>query len=294
MPLVSVIIPTHNRARFVTEAVESVLHQTVGGWELLVVDDGSTDDTERVLAPHRDHIRYLRTSSRGVSAARNLGVRETQGDWVAFLDSDDLWLPGKLERQLQALEASPETPLCYTDEIWVRNGRRVNPGARHRKHSGWILAHCLPLCIISPSSALMRREILEDVGGFDERLPACEDYDLWLRIALRYPVLFLEEKLIVKRGGHADQLSRTHWGMDRFRLMALLKLLLSPDLMGIQREAVMEEVRRKSRILAQGARKRGREGAARWYDGVAQRENWEGGDVWEDHPDFPEQHGLGG
>jgi hypothetical protein len=274
--------------------VESVLCQSLGAWDLLVVDDGSTDGTERLLASYADRLRYIRTRRRGVSAARNLGIEESRGEWLAFLDSDDLWLPGKLERQLQALEACPGTLLCYTDEIWIRDGRRVNPRARHRKYSGWILEQCLPLCIISPSSALIGRGLLEQVGGFDERLPACEDYDLWLRIALRHPVLFLEEKLIVKRAGHWDQLSRMHWGLDRFRLMALLKLLRDPILVGTQREAVIEEMRRKSRILAQGARKRGREGPARRYEEMARRESWEEGDGWEDLPDFPGRPGLGG
>jgi len=278
--LVSVIIPTYNRAAFVVGAVESVMAQTLSDWELVVVDDGSTDGTEAILAPYSGRLRYIRSGHRGVSAARNLGVWETRGEWLAFLDSDDLWLPRKLERQMEALEGHPETPLCYTDEIWVRKGRRVNPGKRHKKYSGWIFERCLPLCIISPSSVLIRREVFSELGGFDERLPACEDYDLWLRITSRYPVIFLEERLIVKRGGHPDQLSTIHWGLDRFRVAALIKLLQGGMVTPVQREAVLREIRRKCAIVAGGARKRGNVEMAQLYAKISSGD-WEGEDVWE-------------
>ncbi len=268
-PLVSVIIPTYNRASWVGQAVESVLGQTFASRELLVVDDGSADETWAVLSPHARALRYIRTPHLGVSAARNRGVRESRGQWVAFLDSDDLWMPGKLTRQMDALRRAPEAPLCYTDEIWIRHGRRVNPGRRHRKYSGWIFEHCVRLCIISPSSALVRRDLLDAVGGFDEGLPACEDYDLWLRITARHPVLFLDEPLIVKRGGHADQLSRSIWGLDRFRVRALWKLLEDPAISQAQRDAVRRELGRKCSVLMQGARKRGHERAAVLYERLA-------------------------
>jgi glycosyltransferase involved in cell wall biosynthesis len=279
VPRVSVIIPTHNRASMVREAMESVSAQTFQDWDLLVVDDGSTDDTERYLATVRSPFRYVRTPHRGVSAARNTGIDITGGEWIAFLDSDDLWLPRKLERQLRALRAGPPVSLCYTDEIWIRNGRRVNPRERHRKHSGWIFERCLPLCIISPSSALIHRKVLEDVGGFDETLPACEDYDLWLRITLRYAVRFLEEKLIIKRGGHSDQLSQAHWGMDRFRVRALSRILGDSLLTESQSAIVREELERKCTILAQGARKRGLVTDALLYARVG------ASGIWEDEED---------
>lgn len=278
MALISVIIPTYNRAPLVKEAVDSVMAQTFKEWELVVVDDGSTDGTGALLEPYGLRLRYIWSGHRGVSAARNLGIRVTSGEWVAFLDSDDLWLPKKLERQMEILRRDPETALCYTDEIWIRNGRRVNPGKRHKKHSGWVFERCLPLCLISPSSAVIRREVLREVGGFDEGLPACEDYDLWLRITLRHPVIFLEEKLIVKRGGHPGQLSTTHWGLDRFRVAALTKLLQQNDLSSSQREAVLKELRIKCSIIANGARKRGNEEMARLCERIASGEQ-EGRDV---------------
>lgn len=259
MALISVIIPTYNRALFVKEAVDSVMGQTFKDWELVVVDDGSTDGTGALLVPYEPRLRYIRSEHRGVSAARNLGIGVTSGEWVGFLDSDDLWLPEKLERQMEVLRRHPDTILCYTDEIWIRNGRRVNPGRRHEKHSGWIFERCLPLCIISPSSALIRRTVFMELGGFDEDLPACEDYELWLRITSQHPVIFLGERLIVKRGGHPDQLSKIHWGLDRFRVVALARLLQRCALSEAQREAVTKELRIKCAIIANGARKRGKE-----------------------------------
>jgi glycosyltransferase involved in cell wall biosynthesis len=286
MHKVSVIIPTYNRAAFVKEAVDSVLDQSFRDWDLTVVDDGSNDKTQGILAPYADILRYERTAHRGVSAARNEGVRLTRGEWIAFLDSDDLWLPRKLERQIQSLRDSRWTPVCYTDEIWIRNGKRVNQRARHGKHSGWIFEQCLPLCIISPSSALIRRDLLEEVGGFDEGLPACEDYDLWLRVTARHPVLFLAEKLIVKRGGHQDQLSRNYWGMDRFRVRALAKALGDTSLIPSQGQAALEELRYKCAILAQGARKRGRNRMALFYERLSTSGQWGDEDEWGEPSDF--------
>jgi GT2 family glycosyltransferase len=170
---------------------------------------------------------------------------------------------------MEALRAHPDRPLCYTDEIWIRRGRRVNPKKKHRKYSGWIFERCLPLCIISPSSALIDRDLFETLGGFDEGLPLCEDYDLWLRITLRHPVVFIPEPLIVKRGGRPDQLSQSTWGLDRYRVRTLWKLLKEPYLKGPQRQAVVDELQRKCGILAGGARKRGKIRMARYYEELA-------------------------
>ncbi len=265
MSSISVVIPTHNRAPMLREAVESVLSQSLRPGEILVVDDGSTDETEEVIRCFGKRVGYMKQPNSGPSTARNLGWRSTRGEWVAFLDSDDLWLPRKLELQMKALSNSSDTPLCYTDEIWIRQNKRVNPCKHHAKYSGWIFQHCLPRCIISPSSALIRRNVLEELGGFDESLAVCEDYDLWLRLTSRYPVMFLEEKLIIKRGGHPDQLSKRFWGMDRFRIRVLARLLRDPLLSEDQRKAVLSELKRKCSIYAQGARKRGKEKEADFY-----------------------------
>jgi GT2 family glycosyltransferase len=265
MSLVSVIIPTFNRSRLVREAVESVLAQRqAGAFELVVVDDGSRDDTEAVLAPYRDRLRILRQENRGVSAARNAGVEASRGEWLTFLDSDDLWLPAKLQAQRAYVQARPETRICQTGEIWIRNGVRVNPCTHHRKADGDVFFASLRRCLVSPSAVMLRRDLFDAVGCFDETLPACEDYDLWLRIARDSPVALIDRPLVIKRGGHADQLSRRYWGMDRFRVRSLRRLLdgeLSPQ----QRAAVGTVLAEKCSVLASGAAKRGRASEAAAY-----------------------------
>ena len=201
-----------------------------------------------------------------MSAARNVGIQAAQGEWIAFLDSDDAWVPNKLSAQLNALACSPGHRLCHTEEILIRNGVRVNQMKKHQKSGGLIFERCLPLCCISPSSVLIHRELFDEVGRFDEGLPACEDYDLWLRICSREPVLFVEEALIEKYGGHEDQLSRKFWGMDRFRIRALEKLLRSDALNTSQRSATLEMLIRKLEILLNGAKKRKNEDVVSEYE----------------------------
>jgi len=238
MPAVSVIIPTFNRRKFVREAIDSVLAQDFDDFELIVVDDGSTDGTAEALADYGNRIRLIRQSNRGVSAARNTGIRASEAPLIALLDSDDLWRAGKLTAQTAFLRAHPDVLICQTEEIWVRNGLRVNPRRKHRKPSGDIFARSLELCLVSPSAVMMRRRLLDEVGLFDESLPACEDYDLWLRVACRHAVHRIDAPLIVKRGGHADQLSRRP-GLDRYRIRSLARLLdLSENLLNSAEEMV--------------------------------------------------------
>ena len=264
-PVLSIIIPTFNRADFLKESIQSVLSQTFTDFELIVVDDGSTDHTEKV-AREFSGIHYVSCAvNSGVSHARNLGIGLARGRYICFLDSDDLWVKNKLETQIRWMESHPECRVCYTDEIWIRKGVRVNPMNKHRKYSGDIFSRSLPLCIVSPSSVLMRAELFDEVGMFDEDMPVCEDYDLWLRISLKYPVHFIEEKLIVKRGGHQDQLSSKYWGMDRFRVVALEKLLRDPSLNGEKRGLVLQTLNQKCGILIQGFDKRGKVKEAEHY-----------------------------
>ena len=241
----------------VGEAVESVLSQNFADFEIIVVDDGSTDGTADELSKFGSRLRILSTLNRGVSAARNFGVNSAEGRYIAFLDSDDLWRPGKLARQTSYMEEFPEVQICQTDEVWVRNGARVNPKRIHRKPSGEVFLRSLDLCLVSPSAVMMRRELFLRHGGFDETFPVCEDYDLWLRVAVELPIPLIPEALVVKRGGHADQLSRSMWGMDRYRVLALQKLLRA-GLDSSRRAAVIDALSRKVGILANGARKRGK------------------------------------
>lgn len=258
--MVSVIIPVRDRVDLVGRAIRSVCAQTFSDFELIVVDDGSVDGTqERVQSEYGEQVALLRLPrSRGVSAARNHGMAAARGKWIAFLDSDDEWCPDKLQQQMSALEASG-LQVCHTDEIWIRNGVRVNPHKHHQKHGGWIFRQALPLCAMSPSSLLVHGDVFSTIGVFDEDLPACEDYDLFLRLTCRFEVLYLEQKLTIKYGGHADQLSRAHHAMDRFRVAALDRLLrdTGAPLSAQDREEAKRMLLKKARIVRAGAEKRG-------------------------------------
>ena len=250
-----------------------MLLQTYRDFELLVVDDGSTDHTRTLVDSYGSRIRYLFQENGGVSRARNLGIRSSRGKYVALLDSDDTWLPEKLEQQVCVLEQHPALQLCHTEEIWIRRGVRVNPKKKHKKYSGYIFPYCLPLCVVSPSSVMIRRAIFDEIGYFDETLPACEDYDLWLRIAKTYPVYFIETPLLIKRGGHEDQLSRKYWGIDRFRIKALEKLLQTDELTEEQRKQTVSELRRKCEIIANGCLKRKKLEEWKYYSQIPERYN---------------------
>ncbi|HDP68267.1 MAG TPA: glycosyltransferase [Candidatus Marinimicrobia bacterium] len=252
---VSVIIPTYNRGAVLEQAIKSVLNQTYQNYEIIVVDDGSTDNTHRILQKYGHKIRYYSKLHGGVSSSRNFGLEKSEGSWVAFLDSDDYWMPEKLERQIEFVRQNPEFLIVQTDEKWIRRGKFVNSMQKHRKYGGWIFKQCLPLCIVSPSAVMVHQRVFNDVGVFDEDLPVCEDYDLWLRIAYKYPIGLIEEKLIVKTGGHPDQLSRQYWGMDRYRITALEKIL-TKDISDEQYEMVLKEIIKKLTVLESGRRKR--------------------------------------
>jgi len=265
---ISLIIPSYNRSSYLKRALQSVLSQSHLPNEIIVVDDGSSDNTADMLRNEFPQVTYLYQENKGVSSARNLGIKHATGDWIAFLDSDDTWLSHKLEKQVSALHQSPELKICHTEEIWIRNGVRVNAMNKHKKSGGWIFKQCLPLCAMSPSSILIHRSIFERLGLFDESLVACEDYDLWLRISNQYPVLFIEQALINKYGGHEDQLSHQHWGMDRFRIQALDKLLKHSILSDENRCLAINMLLKKSRIFQKGAEKRGKIESAAHYQAL--------------------------
>lgn len=268
---ISVVIPTWDRRAWIGRALDSVRQQTLQPLEVIVVDDGSTDDTAAFVRQRYPRVRLLAQENHGVSHARNRGIEAARGEWIALLDSDDAWQPEKLARQSERLAESGAPPICHTDEIWIRNGRRVNPMQKHAKPEGWILRHCLPLCCVSPSSVLIHREVFRKVGLFDESLPVCEDYDLWLRIFSRYPAALAPEPLVIKHGGHSDQLSRRHWGMDRFRIRALCKLLDGGVLRPGDRQAASVTLAKKIDIFVQGARKRGRTEQVRRYGSLREK-----------------------
>ena len=270
-PDISVIIPAFNRAHTLPKALDSVLSQTLKPREIIVVDDGSTDETNAVLANYPG-LCIISQDNRGVSAARNVGIEKAGGDWIAFLDSDDEWLSDKLEKQWDAI-CNDDKLICHTDEIWIRNGQRVNPMKKHKKFGGIIYERCLPLCVISPSSVMIHRSVFKDVGVFDESLEVCEDYDLWLRICAKYSVLFIDEPLIVKYGGHEDQLSRKHWGMDRFRVKALEKMMSFGALNDEDEKATVNMILQKCGIIINGMKKRGNnDEAEKWQSKIEKYE----------------------
>jgi len=268
--MVSVIIPTYNRQAMLKEAVESVLAQDYQNFELIVVDDGSTDLTPETLKSYGEAVTVIRQHNQGVSSARNAGIKAASADLVAFLDSDDLWLPQKLSSQTDFFKANPEALICQTQEIWIRNGVRANPKKQHQKVAGMIFEPSLKLCLVSPSAVMMRTSLFETVGLFDQDLPACEDYDLWLRISCRYPIYLIDKPLVIKRGGHADQLSRAS-GLDKFRIQAIIKIIQSGRLSPAQYHAAVETLHEKCKIYACGCRKRKRIEEAAYYETLAQK-----------------------
>ncbi len=267
---ITVIIPTFNRGWIVEEAIKSVLAQDYPNFELFIVDDGSTDDTKAILSRYVNDIVVLNQKNKGVSAARNKGIMKSSEKYIAFLDSDDLWLPEKLSCQIDFFKQNPEAMICQTNEIWIRNGVRVNPKKVHKKPSGMIFKPSLLRCLVSPSAVMMRRDLFENVGLFDEQLPACEDYDLWLRVSQSYPVSLIDIPLVVKRGGHPDQLSKEP-GLDRFRINALVKMLNKNSLTADQRRATVDILQKKCRIYAAGCLKRGRTEEHAYYEDISIR-----------------------
>ena len=265
---VSVVIPTFNRGHTLNRAIDSVLGQTLLPSEIIVVDDGSTDGTEELISTEYSSVSYIRSENRGVSAARNLGMKAAKSDWFAFLDSDDQWLPHKLEKQFECLSCNRDFKLVHCDELWIRKGKRVNPKAKHQKHGGYIFEQCLSLCAISPSASLVHRTLFDELGCFDETLQACEDYDLWLRVCAVYPVLYVDEPLLIKFGGHEDQLSQKFWGMDRFRVEALRKILQTQNLTESQRLKASSKLIEKCSVLIGGAKKRGNVQMVRKYQNL--------------------------
>jgi glycosyltransferase involved in cell wall biosynthesis len=266
--MVSVIITTYNRRAFLKAAVLSVLVQDYKDREIIIVDDGSTDDSLKELEGLP--VQYIWKKNGGISSARNKGIEVARGDYIAFLDVDDLWKKKKLSMQM-AMMNEEGYDISYTDEIWIRDGRHLNQKSIHKKYSGFIFEKCLPLCIISPSSALMKRSIFNVVGLFDETMIVCEDYDMWLRITARYPVLFVEKPLIVKQGGHEDQLSKRYPAMDRFRIQSIARILESDVLSEAMRSAAIMELEKKCRVYITGAVKRGKTEEAKYYSDLIGR-----------------------
>ena len=254
---ISVVIPTFNRFIYLERAIKSVLNQTISVNEIIIVDDGSDDGTSEFIHSNYPNLKYIFQSNSGVSAARNTGIKAASSNWIAFLDSDDAWVTNKIQKQITELELNPEMNFCHSNEIWIRNGREIKQKNTHKKFGGFIFDKCLDKCRISPSTVICRKSLLIKLNGFDEDLAICEDYDLWLRITSNNPVIYIEKPLIIKYGGHQDQLSRNSEGIESYHIKSLEKLL-KQDFHSEHRIAMENMLINKLKIYANGAKKRGR------------------------------------
>ena len=258
--MVDVVIPSYNRKELLKRAIRSVQNQTFKDWKLWVVDDGSSDgsfdELSKIFSSSDFPIQFISLkTNQGVSFARNRGIEQGRGEWVALLDSDDEWLPEKLEKQLQFSQENPEVPLIHCNEIWLKKGKPFAQKKKHTKQGGRIFIPSTRLCCISPSAAILRRSLLKELGLFREDFPVCEDYEMWLRVTSRYPVGFVEEALVIKHGGHEDQLSRRYSAMDYWRVKALKNYLKDINLFQEEREQVKKVLREKGEILLKGYEK---------------------------------------
>jgi len=263
MPRVSVIIPSYNREKFILRALNSVLQQTYRDFDIWVIDDGGSDNTGTLVKEKANsfsdiRINYIHTQNRGVAAARNSGIEKSAGEWIALLDSDDEWRKEKLEKQMDFLNGNPGVSLIHTGEDWIRNGIHVNAPKAYRKYSGDVFERSLPLCMIGPSTVVFKRDLFEEIGGFDEKYPVCEDYDFWLKVTSLHQVGLIDEALTIKYGGHEDQLSTTHVAMDYWRVQSLCRIVQIRDLTPERKNAVLKVIDRKGKVLLNGFLKHGR------------------------------------
>ena len=268
---ISVIIPTYNRCDLLKRAINSVIKQTITPKEIIIVDNGSTDQTYQMVSSLFPEINYFIEKKRGVSAARNKGILESKSKWIAFLDSDDAWKPTKLEKQMEySVFNQDKYRIIHTDETWYRNKKFLNQLKKHKKSGGNIFKNSLQLCCISPSSVVLKKQIFDDYGLFDENLEVCEDYDMWIRITAKEEVGFLDSPLVLKYGGHSDQLSKKFWGMDRFRIRSLEKNLKNEHFSKSQKINVLDTLIEKLTIVSDGALKRGNKEIFEKYNGKLQ------------------------
>ena len=252
---ISVIIPTYNRIFFLKRSIDSVLEQILKPYEVIIVDDGSSDGTSTMIKKNYPKINLICQENKGVSAARNIGIRASSGDWVCFLDSDDEWKKNKLNEQMLAIKKNTNYSFCHSNEEWIKNGKKINQKKKHKKYGGDIFKECLDMCRISPSSVMINKSVFDDIGFFNEDLVVCEDYELWLRICAHYKVLFVDEPLIIKYGGHEGQLSNSIESIEYYRIKAL-EYLLSTEMTYENKKEAVKILLFKLGIYLNGLKKR--------------------------------------
>jgi len=281
MPFFSIIIPTYNRVHFLKIAVESILRQTYQDFELIIIDDGSTDQTKKLVhslwllahkkeynkepnnlsltlnpPPYTLNIRYYYQPNQGPAAARNRGLKEAKGEYICFLDSDDRFTMRKLEVTREYTRKYPSFKIFHTEEIWHSGGKLLPQKKIHSKPDGNVFFRALKLCCISISTCCIHRSVFEDIGIFDESMPVCEDYDFWLRATAKHPIKLIPQYLTIKEGGRNDQQSKKYPALDKYRIYAIEKLLKDNKLSPHQYYLAVEELKKKCAIYIKGAKKR--------------------------------------
>jgi len=263
---ISVIIPTYNREDFLKKAIDSVLAQTYKDFELIIIDDGSTDKTKQLVDSYEQGIRYVYQDNKGPSGARNKGIRESNAEFIVFLDSDDWFDKEKLGCQFRAMQEKPDYLISHTEEIWYQSGNLLNHKNKHKKFGGLIFDKCLSICSVGMSTVMIKKEFFDKVGVFDEHMPCCEDYDLWLRASVKLPFLFIDKPLTLKKGGRPDQVSSIFArGMDKFRIYSLKKLIESGCLNSEQYVLALGELEKKCQIYGKGCIKHGKDDEGKFY-----------------------------
>jgi GT2 family glycosyltransferase len=259
-PRVSAIVPAYNSVRYLPEAIDSVLAQTYRDFEIIVVDDGSTDGTQGVLARYGDRIRVVRQSNQGSAAARNAGILAARGEFIAFLDADDLWLPQKLERQMRLFGERPEIGWVYSDyrefdesglgtrSFFEREGLRHPP-------EGWVLPALAEGCITWTTTVVMRASCFHEAGLFDPVFPRAQDYDMWLRLAARFPVACVAEVLALYRRHQAQVTTKSRPGLVHCHTWRVLNKFIRAEYRGLQPD-VRQQVDRvlQARLAAHACR----------------------------------------
>ena len=271
-PLVSVIIPVYNRFEMAKEAISSVIGQTYKDLEIIIVDDGSIDMTSTLAVYFGDdpRVKYLKINHSGMPGfVRNRGVELSKGKYLAFLDSDDLWMDKKVEKQIKYLETNSKYKVVHTREAWIRNGKTISQaGFKHRRF-GNIFPDALEKCIIGPSTVLLEKELYRSLGGFRNDLEIAEDYELWLKLSNSNDVAYIDEALITKRAGHIGQLSEKYGQIEIFRIRGL-KELVEQHYFSLENQKLAElELAKKCKIYAAGCRKRKKVDEANLHESIA-------------------------
>jgi len=274
MESISVIIPTYNRKALLKKAIDSVLNQSYQEFELIIIDDGSTDETKELIRKYNNRVCYVFQENKGPSFARNQGIKTSKADYIAFLDSDDWWDKDKLKIQYELMQENKDCLISHTQEIWHKDGKIFNQKKKHKKYSGNIFDKCLPICAVSMSTVMIKRELFDEVGFFDESLPCCEDYDFWLRVSPYHSFLLIDKPLTLKDGGRPDQVStRLARCMDKYRIYSIQKMLKTNNLDCKHRDLAIKELVKKCRIYGKGCIKYGRREEGREYLNIAKEFN---------------------